>query len=125
MTPADLIFLYFCACAVSWGAYWMREWERRDRERQFKDPLSHPTVGFKMSIESVILSNHRPVNWIPTGFCTKEYQINEILNQAFIKALWPKIRKEVLDPLDQLEKDIERDNQPIVDRVLNRWNRKA
>ncbi len=33
MTPADIIFLYFCAAAVCWVAHWMREWEGRDHGR--------------------------------------------------------------------------------------------
>jgi len=111
MTATDLIFLFFCATAVFWGAHLMREWERVDRTRQFWEGIED--------------SEREWDSWIPTKFCTNEYKINEIINADMIDALWPKIRKEVLNPLDQLEKDLEKANQPIVDRVFNRFNRKA
>ena len=39
MTPTDLIFLYFCACALSWGAHWMKVWERNDEIKQLEEEL--------------------------------------------------------------------------------------
>lgn len=57
MTPIDLIFLYFCACAVSWGAYWMREWERRDRERQLQSAI----VGWRIENVASIYADTRRI----------------------------------------------------------------
>ena len=126
MTPTDLLFLYTCACALSWGAHWMKVWERADRERQWNDPLSHVTVGWLMEVNATISADRRrikvmgyeigetvfdllnarkragPDNWIPSRFCSNEYKINEAVNLALIDKLWPKHPNHESNPTDRI-----------------------
>jgi len=133
MTATELLFLYFCACALSWGAHWMKVWERRALDRKLAEQQATILIweALRLKLGEIIgetvfdLLNAQkragPENWIPSKFFTNEYKINEAVNLALIDKLWPRIRNEVIDPLDRLEKDLERDNQPIVDEVLNRF----